>query len=332
MNTPETYLSQVDEAFARSDFDKTPLDAMHLTNFGNVPAGEDVAPVQYSIHGNLDAENLLMVGNPYFTAHAKPHFQLRLAGYQKALGEGWAVLGVEGYKSQKDAFTRIERKELATGSFAPSAERCLRVVEYLPLSDDQKLFRAGYSLDGDVAVQMAYDMYRNPNRGIRPIEGLGSVEAARTATRGRIAVVKAMATSGNDLSQNILDSNVVALNEAWGVSDSTNMKRSTKEITKRVNSGLASYVLAALKTNYALLSGFATDATTRQLTELAEAGLPTMVGQYDRSSVSGIDFAELPQVDNLITLRQEGDHSSDDNIRKSAARILYMVNNLPKRS
>ena len=83
---------------------------------------------------------------------------------------------------------------------------------------------------------------------------------------------------------------------------------------------------------YAILKGFANNYTEQQVNTLVSE-MPVFVGRHEESKVcTEALFARLaarhPGSTNLHMLTLDGDHSSDDNIRVSAQRTLYAVNQL----
>lgn len=167
--------------------------------------------------------------------------------------------------------------------------------------------------------------------GIRPIHGAGSTEAARIKNRIVPAVIGAFMSSGKDLAQNVLDSNVPALVEAWDASkgDVIEDKYAKKVIDKASMLQVGGFILRAPANNWALVRGFSTDRTARQMNRLAADGDPRiylMAGYCLDSTVSSPE-GNREHIDSgrIDTVYEDGDHSHDDNIRFSAARILHFA-------
>jgi hypothetical protein len=286
-------------------------------------AGHDRAP--YQVFGQPDAPYILPKATPYLTG-LEPHFDLRLATEQEALGEQYCVVGFEAFRP--GAFSHGQRRQLADGNFEPLSERVLSVVEAMRLKGHQRVAPNGFSLSADVAVQTAYDLACNANRGVADIAGVGAFEFARATNRGRVSMMSAMNASGKDLSKNITSSGMSSLYEAWGIDRaalSKDDKAVARAVGRRVNRELVRYMCAGVLDNLAIIKGFATDRSIAQLRKLAETtDVPIMVSRHLASTVcpSGPYEELVRRASRINSLVLPGDHSSDDNVPLSAARAV----------
>lgn len=296
--------------------------------------------IPYAVHGDLDAPNVILHSTPYLT-RLDPHFSLRLQAQQAALGDEYCVVGVEAYNPSETAFHKDERRRLSSGDFSPLSERMLRVGEHigqLTLRDMDNISFYGYSMGADVAVQTAYDALTNENRGVIGVGAIGAVEPARSVHGRGLKVMLDMQQSGKRMFRNILESDVPALNEAWNIdNDAVALgKIKAQEIKNmgKVVFGAGAYLLRSPRSNYALIKGFGTSKSVDQLWEIGtKTDTPIFLGRARDSKVFP-EHAMEPFVEPLnnsehgLTHIIEDDHSADDNIRKSAARILYFASNL----
>ena len=255
-----------------------------------------------------------------------------MQGKQTALGEEFCVVGIEAYAPKTMSLNRFERGLVSRGDFTPLSERELRVIEALRLRNGQSLLFDGQSLAGDLAVQTAHDMLFDKNKGIAEVTGLSPTECARTKKRGFFRMTGAMALSGGRLQENIMDSDVPALLEAWGVAptDRGDEKAIKKAVNAKVNSDVLAYMLGDVASHVAMTRGFATDASVQQLIRIfKESDLPVMVTRSHDSRVfaeSGMkELREHSRPGVELWTNHDNDHSADDNVRASAARILYFA-------
>jgi pimeloyl-ACP methyl ester carboxylesterase len=289
----------------------------------------DNAPVPYVVFGTKvkDAPYKILEISPYATELDSPHYQLRLGAQQDVLGPEYCIIGVQAYDPVGQTLSSVEKVQMAAGNFSPLSTRVLRVAKHLGLDKNESNYVYGYSLGADVAIQTASELLGDANRGVVPLKSLGAVEAARVSDRGAMAVMKAMKASGNDLFENILGSRAKALTEAWGIEDTARAEKH-RGFDGRLMAGMAKYWLGSLSANIAITKGFGTEQSLLQASLIVVDGLPTFIGRQKASSVcpeSFITSLESLGQPNLVTLQEKGDHSADDNIRRSAARILYFI-------
>lgn len=329
---PEHISTLADERLANAGFYEKSLAELQIPEVNVTPDG-----VKHVLIGNRLAPNVVLQSAPYLTDLQKPHYRLRLAAQQAALGEDYAMLGVQAYDPQKDVFGRHERAQLAKGDFSPLSARVLRAAAESGVDVAEATFMPyGYSLGGDVAIQTAHDVLLNESRGVVDVRALGAFEFARCKKRG-VMVVKAMGDSGKGLYENVCASEMPALDEAWNIQDGPS-DRAKKRFDAGVNKDVVRYMQSGARSNLAIVRGFGTGMSTRQLTDVLqyaqqqEDGLYVMAGRQNDSTVCPI----LPDADTFKkqydALALPGDHSADDHIRNSARRILYFASNAVPRS
>lgn len=327
MDLPKAYIESADQLLDENGFGEKMVMHHHLPLTKYAPNGDREA-IAYQLHGSQDAENIVIESTNFFTYLSSDHQKLRLKAHQRVLGSDYAVIGVEAYDPAFN-FTPNEREQISKGSFEPLSVREFRVLDALDISDDQRVLSYGYSMGADVAVQAAYDSQFNSSRANYRVEGLGALEMARCLNRGAVAVGWAMMKSGKKLSDNILASEVPALNESWGVLG-LDSQVAMKRVNHRVNKGAASYILAGPGNNAAMVRGFGTAASTKQIVELLDrTNIPILAGRQRDSTVCTLepisDEISKRQLRRLKSIEEDNDHSADDNIRLSAARILYFA-------
>lgn len=327
----ESCMQAADDLLAISGFDYKNLAEIDLPDVMHAENGDKLA-IPYAVFGDVDAPNVVLESAPMFTELASPHYMLRLKAQQEALGAAYALIGIQGFEPTKGSFTAKDRAEMVKGSFTPLSERVFRVGEELELDKyGQNVLAYGYSLGADVAIQVTNDTLTNPSRGVFDINALGAVEAARIANRGLVATQKAFGDSGKQLFDNVVASNFPALEEAWKIAPFDGNAR--KKFDKAVIRGLAQYIRSGPKNNFAILRGFGTDASAVQLDRIMTSKatkIPVMLGRQYDSTVCTEDFHDeyfkrYGTLTRFRRLAEEGDHSADDNIRKSAGRILYFA-------
>ncbi|MDB5166243.1 MAG: hypothetical protein JWM37_315 [Candidatus Saccharibacteria bacterium] len=279
--------------------------------------------VRYAVVGAVDAPNVILESAPYLTAIDKPHYLLRLMAQQEVLGENYAVVGIEAFNPAMN-LTHRQRKAIAAGSFSVYATNVLRVAEAVHCEDDQVFSAYGYSLGGDVAVQTAYDVATNENRGVINIQGLGAVEAARVDNRG-LRVVKAMADSGKNLWQNVRNSESEALNVAWGIDENMTDEQIKEAVSHIDVRFLAGYMLRGPLHIRALISGSGTRETVHQLDHLSYTDLPVVLGRQAASKVCTPEFIDRYAEAFTVFTEFGNDHSADDNLIRSAGRALFFA-------
>jgi pimeloyl-ACP methyl ester carboxylesterase len=320
------------ERLEAADFSSKTLADMDLPDVALFDNGEK-PPVPAAIMGDLDSPVVLFHPAPYLTRLQDPHFLLRLKAQQTALGPEACIVGVGPYDPATNALDRAERHMVAKGDFSPLSARVLRVSDSLGLNGSQITAMYGYSMGGDIAAQTAFDMLTNPSRGNFELGALGVTEAARMVRRGAFAVVGAMNSSGKRLVENIVDSKVPALNESWDFDPNADFQTNKKAINKKVSKGAVSYTTQNISSGLAMMRGFGTNKTAEQLeTMIEEISLPMMVARQRDSQVFPAEAMERLQAitdgESVLFHLENNDHSADDQIRKSAARILYFAANL----
>lgn len=279
----------------------------------------------YTVAGNICARRVAIALTPYSTRITDDSQRVRLAAQQRAVGEDVCVVGVQAYDPANAKLSKEQRRIVAKGSFAPYVERVLTVVEVLQLSDDQSVGFYGFSKGADVSTETVYAIANDRNKGIRSYDGLAAIEPARTVRRGRLAMLRAFAGSGGDLFDNVVASDSPALLEARDI-DLVYDHKAEKHHASEVKKGVAQYSLQDLPGNFANLGGFRTDTTLQQINEMVRLGIlpPTLVGRMTESTVCHPSFiGQLQESRNLTPFEASGDHSLADNIRMSAAFMLY---------
>ncbi|CAN5665134.1 hypothetical protein BH23PAT2_BH23PAT2_00510 [soil metagenome] len=320
-----------DERMHEAGFSERTLDQMNLPENQTVEHGENRIP--YAIFGDRDARIVVPNATPYLT-FMDPHFKLRLAAKQAALGEDFCVVGIGAYEPAEQALSLEQRRKIKTGDFSPLSERMVRVVDSLKLNEEQSVMFDGYSLGGDIAVQTTHDILFDEHKGVCSVEALSVSECARMVRRGAALVTIAMAQSGKRLVENIVDSEVPSLLEAWNIDPNTDMKTTKKAVNSAVNRGAIKYWTSGIQDNWAITRGFGTDASKRQIIDLAdETQLLMLITRAKDSKVfpkqSLQDIAtHTREREGVLLGTEDNDHSGDDNIRRSAARILYLAQSL----
>lgn len=327
MTSDTLYFAEIyaDQQLATANFQNSSLEELQLpmVQVAEAPGG---AQVPYAVFGDLDAPSVVFVTSPYGCRVDDESQMVRLEAQQKALGDDACVVGLHVYEPGKLELSAKERQVIASGSFRPYADRVLSVIEAVDPRDDQDVILYGFSMGADVSVDTTYRMATDPQRGIRSVERLAAIEPARSQKRGAIAVVRAFATSGDDLYDNVLASGSAALLEARGIdpTDSRAKKKHDAQVTKDVIRGN----LRDVRGNIANIRGFATDETLGQLNDMIWDGvLPrTLVGRMTESPICTRVFMDtiLP-ADNLAKFEVAGDHSLADNVSKSAAFAVQAV-------
>jgi hypothetical protein len=303
------------------------------------------APVEYVVMGDMSAPHIILETAPHFTSVTAKHYELRLGAQQAALGNEFCVVGVGVSDPQKQLLTAKDHHDITKGDFSVFSTRLLRVAEHLPTTDSSHISLYGYSLGADVSAQTASEVMHNPSRGSFVLESLGVVEPARVAERGLLQVVGAMQSSGSKLFENIIASGMPVLNRAWGISEVTDDKKAIrKRFDRGVLSGLMRYCLVGVndnsyvkrplletaQLNVAIARGFASDKTYDQVLTTVQEGVPVYVGRQTESKICPEEFInnlsaaakKIPDK-HLVITQEANDHSADDNLRLSAARMLF---------
>ncbi len=290
--------------------------------------------VRFSAYGNpSEAETIVFEPLPGTVKLDDLTIQLRLKAQQTALGEDYALVGVELYNPRDIRLNRDERRTTSQGFFGPFALRLLKTIETVGPRDDQKVGLYGYSLGADVSVEAAYENLTNETFGQTKIEHLGVYEACRMQNRGRVAlqraakVGQAFKDSGPDLFNNIVNTASPALLEASGID--INDPDAERKHAKSVEKVVKKYITKDILGNIAISSGLGHDITIDQLKFLCQhKDMPwTTLGRMRNSTMSppGVAFLHLPFVERLRTRLHDGDHSKADNLRYSAAFVLETV-------
>lgn len=327
MKLPEQSVELANSRLEQAGFSQKSLSDLDMPAVEHIDYGGDRNQVAYQVHGDVGAPNVIVESTTFFTYLRNPHETLRQQVKQTALGPDYAIVAVDSYDPSVK-FGRHERKQLANGSFAPLSARELVVLDHLGLSDDQKLLSYGYSMAADVSLQLAHDTHFDPNRGIHKVEAVGALEMARSSNRGIVRVIGAMASSGKALVDNIMDSQMPALEEAWGVD---NPAKAKKAINGRANLSVLDYLWTGPINNLDMGFGFGTDESTKQAIELINGtNIPVLLGRELRSTVCGPEvfkriISETDRIQDVDYLVEDNDHSADDNLRLSAARIIYFT-------
>ncbi len=312
------------ERLAEIGFLEKPLSSFEF------PVIENAEDTRYAVFGSVpDAWTVLYSVIPYSTKLSDDSIKLRLAAQQAALGNEYALVGIEAYNPSQKRLDHEQRHEIKAGIFRPFSERVLRVIEATKPRDEQEAGLYGYSLGADVATEVAYDVLTDPSRGIITLDVLGVYESARMRNRGRLAVAAAFAGSGKDLWQNVLDSQSPALLEARGITDTS--EQSKKAHAAAVNKGVLNYNLADPLGNWAIMKGFGHDTTKRQLEVItANRDMPlTTIGRMSASTLMPADFdINFEPSHRLIVKEYFGDHSAADKLQKSVEFILQTARTL----
>ncbi len=284
-------------------------------------------PLVFIEMGNTkDAEKVAFSLIPYSTRLDDPSIKVRLAAQQVALGKEVAVVGVQVFEPKLQPLSKSERTEVKHGSFEPFADRVLGVADHLGITDDQVSGMYGYSMGADVAVSTTRANLYDENRGIIDIGCLGVFEPVRVQQRGAVAVMAAFANSGQELFNNVVASNSTALLEANAID--LNNPKAEKQYNSRVQRGVAGYNLQDVRGNLAIVRGFA-NATSLIELEMISAhieGPDTIVGRMEDSTITPATLTDdLSFIERYVD-SYKGDHSTADNLTKSAAFILRTMN------
>ncbi|HSX44638.1 MAG TPA: hypothetical protein VLF39_00800 [Candidatus Saccharimonadales bacterium] len=325
MELPNYFIEESDNRLESAGFNEQRLPDFQIPEIQHADNGPNQL-VSYQVFGDRGAPNLIVESTTFFTYLKNEHESVRLLSKRQVLGPNFAIVAIDSY-DPAEKFSHAERKEIAHGSFAPLSQRELAVLDQLNPGADQNIYSYGYSMAADVAVQLANDSQFNPNRGTHDIKAVGAIEMARSVDRSMLAVMGAMNSSGKRLPENIMDSRMPALEEAWGIDGQDKYKKAVKG---QVNSSVIKYILAGPANNIAMGRGFGTDTSTQQLTELLiNKSMPVLVGRQRQSTVCPSEvfdrLSDYTDRADLTLLEEDNDHSADDNLRLAAARILYFA-------
>lgn len=299
----------------------------------------DGTHVPHLIVGDLDAPKKLVEVAPYSTDVDSPHYRLRLIGHQTVLGADYCVIGTQAFNPSAQSLTRVQRRITRTGDFTALSDRVEAVVASYGI---ESVSAYGQSMGGDVSMQLAYNATFDENRGNIDVVAVGAHDIAKSIKRspvlavGVIKMMVAQATSGKALYDNVWESGSPALLEAWNLEDGEGAQEAQrKEFDKQLGKGVIRYWLSDVPANWALTRGFATPTTIDQAIKLAsETDTFVSVGKQRDSSVMHRDgYMRLltgsgltAQFDGkLHSYADAGDHSDDDNIIRSAGRVLYFA-------
>lgn len=326
------------ETLSNHRLERAGFGELHLADL-NIPTIEcveaaDGTPLFYSVHGDRNAaETLVFIPMSYSANFEDPSQQVRLAAQQIGLGDEFCVVGVQLYAPNIQEFNHAERALISKGEFSPFANRLLTVIETVATNPDQDVMLYGFSLGGDVSIETAYQNTTNPNKGVRQINRIGAQDCARSKTRnplwGGIAISKAFEKSGEHLFKNVVLSRSPALLEARGGIDLDDPAAEDRH-AKYVKGAVMAYVKADLLGNLAQVRGLATNRSQIQVHELMQnPDAPRQViGRLEDSLICPPSFIDDLRVFfgdtyNTHIYETEGDHSTVDNVRKSAAFALY---------
>ena len=285
-------------------------------------------PFRYAVYGDTkNAPNIFAKIIPYSTRLSDRSIDLRLRSEQMALGEDYAVVGIEVYNPKDLKIPLKKMASVASGSFDIFANRVLRVLgEVQPKNrDDQQIIMAGWSLGADVGIETVHKNMLNPSGGDFEINCLGAYEAVRMAKRGLIAVVGAFIASGETLYENILASNSPALLEARGI-DLKDPKAEKKHMN-RVTRTVVAYNARDPLGNLAISQGFTHDNSKQQLSAIASEiyGPHITLGRMEDTLMTPEDFFSGINLRNVHVARHPGDHMNADNLTKNAGYALETV-------
>ncbi len=289
----------------------------------------DGSVVPYMQFGDrAEAKAFVFMPLAYSGSLSNPSEQVHMFAYQKVLGKDYCLVGVQPYDPKDNQYQKEDLKKIAKGDWQPMADRVLTVIKEVNPGDDQELILYGYSLGADVSVETAFQMLTNEQRGIRKVDKLGAVEYARGKDRGflgGLAIMRAFSKSGKNLFQNVVDSDSPALLEARGIdlSDPKAQKKHKKAVARSVTA----YALSDIGATLAGFSGAATNRSLRQLNIIGKnrQDAPRItVGHMDDSLICP-DESTLYLERSIRTFRESGDHSTGDNIRRSASFVLQVT-------
>jgi pimeloyl-ACP methyl ester carboxylesterase len=329
MKSVVEYEQFASERLSEAGFHEKTLEELSIPDIKQLVVIEDgkEKALNYIEMGDTNnAKHLVFTIPPYSTNIRDEFIQVRLSAQQAALGEQYALVGVQAHGTDDESLSWKQRKQVARGDFQPFADRAMAVMEHLKPRDDQTVSLYGYSMGADISTEVAYQNLWNVHRGMREIESLGVYEPARVMKRGAIAVAAAFASSGDRLFENVIDSDSPALNESRGIDPSDPKAKFKHDMWVNKTVGAAS--ILHVPHTYAFLKGFGTPETVRQLEAITADRLAPKrinVAQMEESGITPLEPIErLP--DSIIRdLDQKGDHSSADNVVRGAGFIMRSV-------
>lgn len=284
----------------------------------------DGTQTPYVVFGDVQAaERIHLTSVPYSTTLDDDSQLIRGKAQHIALGSDTALVVAQQYDPFDQRFSKKQRGEIAHGSFLPLAERLAVVARDIGISDDQELDLSGFSEAADVEVEAVWQAFNNENFVFPEVKRMGVFEPARDLARG-ILVGFAFATSGKQLFTNVMDSHSPALIDARDI-DVSDLAQAEKQHAKAATDRVISWWKADALGNFALMRGFGTDRTVKQLASLSlRSDVPQMlvVRMEDSSVFPEKAFNLLEQNGNLTSQTQTGDHSVFDNVARAAAGAL----------
>jgi hypothetical protein len=298
----------------------------------------DGAVNQFRVWGILaDAKTVIANGLPATVELQEDAFALRSAVEQRFWGPETCVIDYQTYAPGAPARlkSKQQRQEVGDGDYRAQADRLAAILRPLDITNEQQLIIKGHSGGADLAIEFTYQNLNNPSYGLKPVDALGALEPARSQNMLRSRKLLNFLRSGDDLFDNIVDSDFPQLLEAHGITPHEWLSKLALRL--RVGAKVGRYALADLRGNFALLSGYSTGQSVAQLNDLAtlhqdQAPL-TVVGRVTKHSLTGDDlFAALIPTPNLRRFELEGDHSIADNLKMSVLFSAVVAGELQKAS
>lgn len=305
-------------------------------NLPNVQYAEaaDKSHVPYAVFGDIyEAPFIMPIVAPYSTEIQSPHYLTRLHTTQTALGEDYAVVGIQVYHPKDQKLSPAQKSKISSGDFTPFVDRELAVLEQLGTDQGYQTFKPyGQSMGADTQIELVHSNSFDPNKGVLNILGLGFVEPARTENRHPLRMMQAFASSGGELLKNVIESDSLALMQAWELNPGVTQKDAQKMFDRKLGFGVIRYWLADVLGNWAVTSGFATDTSLKQVEQLIPLGIPMYGERSEDSNVFTPEaYASLEKANsisqsvgrgNLVLVKVRGDHSKADNIREAGKSAL----------
>lgn len=318
-----SFRTQAAEALFEAGFQNASTGDLQLpdTQFVDAPDGTQ-AP--YVVYGNVrEAKRIHLTSVPYSTTLDDDSQLIRGKAQHIALGSETALVVAQQYDPASQRFDRRQRRKISHGSFVPLAERLAVVAEDLDIRDEQEFDLSGFSEAADVEVEAVWQSLNNKNFVFPHVERMGVFEPARVLGRG-VLVGLAFARSGKQLFDNVMKSNSPALRGARGI-DVTDLVRAEKIHKKDASDRVASWWKTDPLGNLALMRGFGTNRTVKQLESLrttANAPLILVVRMEESSVFPEKAFSKLSTSGIVVAQTQTGDHSAFDNVARAAAGAL----------
>lgn len=318
----DPYLDEVYRSYP--DFANKTLEALDLPPIESVPDIEDHPLAFVRRFGDTnEAKGIMFVHVQGTTKLTDDTVAIRLAAMHHALGEEYAVVGVETYRPRDLKISNINaRKDIKDGDFSYFAKRFGWAIDFVGPRSDQEVYLHGFSFGADVAAEYVYQGLTNEIFDAKSVDKLSVIEATRTkrTTPSRFALD--FKDAGADLYQNVKTSESLALNEASGI----NPERVFDKLTfdRRIFSGVGRYALLGGLDFLAINSGFATDASHQQLETIARSSnMSLIVGRASRGITNPYHASILGRInDTTDTLEVDGDHSIVDHLPHAMAFAL----------